>query len=225
MGDQSTKQARKRRRPLGYSKPWLGTIAIGVVAVLVGAMLLVKAAGVGYRHYTAQFLQAARAAGGKPDHDRRDPRRRGDQHEAGRRSGRGRTERSRRRRIRQGLKAIIKVTTILGSRYLALQPARGRCAARRHVRPLPHRGPYDLQEALADVTNTYEQVDTDRFAESLAVLGKQLQSLPPVVPAAVQNIHRLSSIIADRRDQLGSLLKTTKPSATRSNASTPTSPA
>src|SRR6478736_3676507 len=57
MADQSTKQARKRRRPLeSYSKPWLGTIAIAVVAVLVGAMLLVKAAGVGYRHYTAQFL-------------------------------------------------------------------------------------------------------------------------------------------------------------------------
>ena len=32
-----------RRRPLeSYSKPWLGFVAIAVVAVLIGAMLLVE---------------------------------------------------------------------------------------------------------------------------------------------------------------------------------------
>ncbi len=211
MADQSTKQARKRRRPLeSYSKPWLGTIAIVVVAVLVGAMLLVKAAGVGYRHYTAQFLQAAALQAGNPITI------------AGIQVGEVTRMKLVGDRVEAGLsvrddvalgkdsKAIIKVTTILGSRYLALQPA-GPGALHDDTFDLSHTEvPYDLQEALADVTNTYEQVDTDRFAESLAVLGKQLQSLPPVVPAAVQNIQRLSSIIADRRDQLGSLLKTTK---------------
>ena len=70
--------------------------------------------------------------------------------------------------------------------------------------------PYDLQEALADVTTTYEQVDSDRFAETLGILGKQLQTLPPVIPQALVNTQTLSEIIAERRDQLGSLLKTTE---------------
>ena len=38
--------------------------------------------------------------------------------------------------------------------------------------------PYDLQEALADVTTTYEQVDSDQFAETLGVLGKQMKPCP-----------------------------------------------
>ena len=38
--------------------------------------------------------------------------------------------------------------------------------------------PYDLQEALADVTTTYEQVDSDQFAETLGILGKQLKAFP-----------------------------------------------
>ncbi len=48
------------------------------------------------------------------------------------------------------------------------------------------------------------------LASSLGVLGTQLKTLPPVVPQAMENVHTLSSIIADRRDQLGSLLSTTQ---------------
>ena len=107
-------------------------------------------------------------------------------------------------------RAIIKITTILGSRYLALQPAGPGEVPDRTIDLAHTEVPYDLQEALADVTTTYEQVDSDQFAESLGVLGAQLHTLPPVVPQAVQNIHTLSSIVADRRDQLGSLLETTE---------------
>jgi ABC-type transporter Mla subunit MlaD len=70
--------------------------------------------------------------------------------------------------------------------------------------------PYDLQATLADYTTTFEQVDFDKVAESLSVLGKQLDGLPAVVPQAMQNIQTLSSIIAERRDQLGTLLKSTE---------------
>jgi ABC-type transporter Mla subunit MlaD len=70
--------------------------------------------------------------------------------------------------------------------------------------------PYDLQEALVDVTTTYEQLDNESFAKSLSILGTQLKTLPPVVPQALRNTQTLSTIIAQRRDQLGSLLKTTE---------------
>ncbi len=200
-----------RRRPLeSYSKPWLGFVAIAVVAVLIGAMLLVKFAGVGYRTYTAQFLQAAALQPGNPIMiagvqvgEVTDMELAGDRVEA-------------RLRIRDNIavgehsKAVIKVSTILGSRYLAIKPA-GSDPLPDNKFDLDHTEvPYDLQEALADVTTTYEQVDSDQFAQSLTVLGTQIRTLPPVVPEAMRNIHTLSSIIASRRDQLGSLLETTE---------------
>ena len=66
MVDQLTKtetpaptKPKKRRRPLeSYNRTWLGIIAIAVVTVLIGAMLIVKVADVGYRQYTARFQQA-----------------------------------------------------------------------------------------------------------------------------------------------------------------------
>jgi phospholipid/cholesterol/gamma-HCH transport system substrate-binding protein len=107
-------------------------------------------------------------------------------------------------------KASIKVATILGSRYLALEP-NGPASLANNTFDLSHTEvPYDLQAALKDATTTFEQVDSDRFAQSLAVLGKQLQGLPSVVPQAINNINSLSSIIAVRRDQLGTLLKSTE---------------
>lgn len=47
-------------RPLdSYNKTWLGVAAVAVVAALIGGLLLVKQLGIGYRQFTAEFLQAA----------------------------------------------------------------------------------------------------------------------------------------------------------------------
>ncbi|OBI96292.1 mammalian cell entry protein [Mycobacterium alsense] len=213
MVDTPTSQrlVRLKRRPLeSYNKTWLGFIAAAVVAVVIGTMLAVHAAGVGYRHYTAEFLQAASlrpgnpiAVAGIPVGNVTSMKLVGDHVEAG-------------LKIRNSVvlgkdsKASIKVTTILGSRYLALQPD-GPASLPNNTFDLSHTEvPYDLQAALQDATTTFEQVDSDRFAQSLAVLGKQLQGLPSVVPQAMNGINSLSSIIAVRRDQLGSLLKSTQ---------------
>lgn len=199
------------RRPLlSWDRTWLGVIAIAVVAVLIGAMLLVKVADLGYRSYTARFLQAAAlktgnpvTVAGIPVGEVTDMKLAGDHVEA-------------RLKVRddvalgQDSRAVIKVTTILGSRYLALQPAGPGSLPDDTFALSQTEVPYDLQEALADVTTTYEQVDTDQFAQTLSILGEQMHGLPDVVPQALTNIHTLSTIIGDRRDQLGSLLKTTE---------------
>ena len=208
MADQTPK---RRRIPLEErNKTWLGIIAVAVVTVLIGSLLLVKVANVGYRHYTAQFLQAAALQVGNPITIAGIPvgevtsmELAGDHVEAG-------------LKVRDDIplgtqsRASIKITTILGSRYLSLQPA-GKGSLPDNTFDLEHTEvPYDLQEALSDVTTTYEQVDSDQFAETLGVLGKQMQTLPPVIPQALANTKTLSEIIAQRRDQLGSLLKTTE---------------
>ena len=200
-----------KKRPIeSYNKTWLGFIAVAVVAVMIGAMLAVHAFGAGYRHYTAELLQAASLRPGNPIVVAGIPvgevtsmKLDGDHVEAG-------------LKIRDNIvlgkdsRAAIRVTTILGSRYLSIQP-NGSAALPHNTFDLAHTEvPYDLQAALQDATTTFEQVDSDRFAQSLAVLGKQLQGLPPVVPQAMKNIGSLSSIIAVRRDQLGQLLGNTE---------------
>ena len=199
------------RRPLeSYNSAWLGFASIAVVAVLIGAMLVIKAADVGYHKFTAQFLQAAALQPGNPvtvagipvgevtsmelagDHVVADFTVRNDV------------------ALGEDSRAVIKVTTILGSRYLSLEPD-GPGSVPEGGFDLAHTEvPYDLQEALTDVTTTFEQVDSDKFAETLSILGRQLQGLPAVVPQALENTHTLSTILAERRDQLGSLLKTTE---------------
>lgn len=201
----------KRRRPLeSYNRLWLGVIAVAVVSVLIGAMLLVRVADIGYTQYTARFLQAAALKAGNPVTvagipvgEVKSMRLAGDHVEA-------------KIKVRNDValgedsRATIMVTTILGSRYLSLEPA-GDGALPDKTFDLSHTDvPYDLQEALTDVTTTFEQVDSDKFAQTLQILGSQLETLPPVIPQALQNTHTLSTIIAQRRDQLGELLKTTE---------------
>ncbi|ORV55936.1 mammalian cell entry protein [Mycobacterium florentinum] len=210
MADSSVWQRIKSRPLESYNKTWLGFVAVAVVAVLIGAMLAVHALGAGYRHYTAEFLQAASLRAGNPIVVAGIPvgevtsmKLDGDHVEAG-------------LKIRDDIvlgkdsRATIKVTTILGSRYLSVQPD-GLNSLPHNTFDLAHTEvPYDLQSALRDATTTFEQVNSDRFAQSLAVLGKQLEGLPTVVPQAMKNIHSLSSIISMRRDQLGQLLASTE---------------
>lgn len=199
------------RRPLlSWDRTWLGVTAIAVVTVLIGAMLLVKVADIGYRSYTARFLQAAAlktgnpvTVAGIPVGEVTDMKLAGDHVEA-------KLKVRKDVALGQDSRAVIKVTTILGSRYLALQPAGSGSLPDNTFDLSQTEVPYDLQEALADVTTTYEQVDTEQFAQTLGILGEQMQGLPEVVPQALTNTHTLSTIIADRRDQLGSLLKTTE---------------
>ena len=198
-------------KPLeSYNKTWLGFIAVVVVGVVIGAMLLAHKLGVGYRHYTAEFLQAASLQPGNPVMVAGIPvgtvtsmKLDGDHVEAG-------------LKIRDDIvlgrdsKAVIKDATILGGRYLAVEPA-GLDRLLHNTFELTHTEvPYDLQAALKDATNTFEQLDSDRFAQSLTILGRQMTGLPAVVPQALANIDALSSIIAQRRDQLGQLLKNTE---------------
>ncbi|BBZ43893.1 MlaD family protein [Mycobacterium parmense] len=202
---------RAARRPLeSYNKTWLGFIAAAVVAVVIGAMLVVHLLGVGYRHYTAEFAQAASLRAGNPIMlagipvgDVTSMKLDGDHVEAG-------------LKIRDDIalgrdsKAAIKLTTILGGRYLAISPD-GPGGLPRNTFDLKHTEvPYDLQAALKDATTTFEQVDSDRFAQSLTVLGRQLNGMPELMPQALANIDALSSIIAQRRDQLGQLLENTE---------------
>ncbi|WP_164910365.1 MCE family protein [Mycobacteroides franklinii] len=198
-------------RPLdSYNKTWLGVIAVAVIAALIGGLLLVKELGIGYRQFTAEFLQAAAlrpgnivTVAGVQVGSVTGVRLAGDRVEAT-------------FRVRDNMpvgaesRAAIKITTLFGSRYVDLRPAGSGMPADRRIDLQHTEVPYDLQAALADSTRTFEQVDADRIASSLNVLGTQLDGLPNVVPQAMENVRALSSVIAQRRDQLGTLLTSTE---------------
>jgi phospholipid/cholesterol/gamma-HCH transport system substrate-binding protein len=106
-------------------------------------------------------------------------------------------------------RAAIKLTTLLGSRYLELSPASGGELPGRTI-PLANTSvPYDLQRTLADATTTLEQIDSDRIAESVSTLAASLQGVPDALPHALDNLRTLSGILTDRREQLTSLLSST----------------
>ncbi|WP_405183044.1 MCE family protein [Nocardia sp. NBC_01377] len=106
-------------------------------------------------------------------------------------------------------RAAIKLTTLLGSRYVELRSDRTGELPGRTI-PLSQTDvPYDLESALQDATETFGQVDADQIARSMTVLSQQLQTMPPLVPEVLRDIQQLSSVIAQRRDQLGTLLEST----------------
>lgn len=200
----------RRRRLESYNRTMLGVIALGVITVLVAVSLFIKLLGFGYTHYTAEFAQAASLRPGNPITVAgievgtvSSMKLVGDHVEA------GLTVRD---NVPLGKDTIanIKVMTILGSRYLALEPDGPGSLPHKTIDLAHTEVPYDLQTALEDATTTFEQVDSDQFAKSLAVLGHQLNGLPAILPQAMANLHELSSITAGRRDQLGTLLKSTQ---------------
>ncbi|MQY25531.1 MCE family protein [Nocardia aurantia] len=199
---------RLRRLPLEeYPRVWLGFAAIGLLVVVILAALGINSLNVGDRRLEADFAQAAQLGAGDqvtvagvPVGHVADIRLAGDHvtvtlsvhHDVP---------------LGADTAAAIKLTTLLGNRYVELAP-RGPGSAGRI--PLAHTTvPYDLQSALTDVTRTFDQVDADQVGQALTDLSGQLTGLPALVPAAMQNVKTLSAVIAQRRDQLGALLAST----------------
>lgn len=195
------------KRPLeSYNKVWLGATALAVIGVILAAVVLFGKLNLGKTRYHGDFAQAAQIQSGNQvtiagvqvgtvdnvrlagDHVVVAFNIRNDVH------------------LGSDTRAAIKLTTILGSRYLALSPA-GTGGLDHNTIPLSNTEvPYDLQRTLAGATNTFEPIDAQRLVESMKTMNSSLQGLPDALPEALANLQSLATIIADRRDQLGTLL-------------------
>ncbi|MGN6751799.1 MAG: MCE family protein [Intrasporangium sp.] len=104
--------------------------------------------------------------------------------------------------------ASIRMKTILGEKYLALDPhGPGRLAAEAQI-PLQRTvSSYDIVNAFQDLTTTTERIDTDRLAESLTVLATEFKDSPEQVRAALDGLSRLSRTVASRDTELSRLLE------------------
>lgn len=202
-------KGRPRKRVLeDMSRTAIGLVALAVVAALMAALVILTKVGPGYKRISADFIQAAAllpknpvTVAGIPVGTVTGMKLNGDRVTVDMRVQNN-------IEIGKDSRAVIMVTTILGSRYLALYPGGGGPLPNNTI-DLNHTAvPYDLQQALQDVAVNYGEVNTDDLASAIEVLGKQIEGLPPLIPKAMDNLKRLSTVMADRREQFGSMLTT-----------------
>ncbi|KRE95839.1 ABC transporter substrate-binding protein [Nocardioides sp. Soil774] len=104
-------------------------------------------------------------------------------------------------------RAAIKVKTILGSMFLALEPAGGGQLEEGATIPVERTSsPYDVVEAFEGLASTSEQIDTDQLAESLTTLADLTRNTPDEFRGALSGLSRLSANVADKDAELNNLL-------------------
>ncbi|WP_036494109.1 MCE family protein [Nocardia sp. BMG111209] len=199
------------RRPLDqHRKSSLGVTAMIALVAVLAVVVVINSWGPGDRRYDGEFAQAAGLRAGDPitvagvpvgtvTGERLD----GDRVVVG-------------MRIRDSVhlgrdtRASIKLTTLLGSRYVELRPAGAADLPHQRIPLAQTAVPYDLQQALQDATVTFDQLDTRQLAASLNTAATQLAGLPEVLPDMLRNIQSLANILGQHRDQLNSLLTGTQ---------------
>ena len=102
-------------------------------------------------------------------------------------------------------KASVRIKTILGQKFLALEPAGGGHLDKEI--PLSRTtSAYDVVEAFSDLTTTEERLDTGNLATSLDTISTTFKDSPADVRAALVGLSRLSATIASRDQALRQLL-------------------
>ncbi|KLO31409.1 mammalian cell entry protein [Mycolicibacter heraklionensis] len=197
-----------RKRPIeGYNPIWVGTVSVAVMALVIMAIVGIGKLSLGRTGYRAEFAQAAQLSPGDQVTVAgievgtvKDVALSGDRITVKFTVGNG-------VRLGDASRAAIKLTTLLGRRYLELSPAGAGELPSRTITLANTSVPYNLQATLADATTTFEQVDADRIAESMAEMSNGLSGVPEALPEALRNVQSLAAVISARRDQIGSLLK------------------
>jgi phospholipid/cholesterol/gamma-HCH transport system substrate-binding protein len=106
--------------------------------------------------------------------------------------------------------ASIRIRTLLGRKYLSLEPAgTGRLDPAKEIPRERTVAPYDVLEALSDLTTTTERIDTQQLATALETLDATFANTPEEVRASLKGLSRLSRTIADRDKQVRELLDRT----------------
>lgn len=102
--------------------------------------------------------------------------------------------------------AAIKTKSLLGAKFLEVTP-RGEGALSGTIPVNRTSSPYELADALGDLTSTISGLDTDQLSNSLTVLAETFQDTPPDVKIAVQGVARFSDTLNQRDAQLRKLLE------------------
>ncbi|UMP02200.1 MCE family protein [Amycolatopsis sp. EV170708-02-1] len=107
--------------------------------------------------------------------------------------------------------AAIKIKTVLGQKYLALDPQGQRTLDPSSTIPRERTAsPFDVLDAFRGLSQTVDDIDTTQLAKSFDVITETFADTPADVKGALTGLSRLSDTIAKRDSQLSSLLSNTR---------------
>ncbi|MEU1017210.1 MCE family protein [Streptomyces sp. NPDC005900] len=104
--------------------------------------------------------------------------------------------------------AAIAIKTLLGDKYLALDPLGG--AAQDPGSRIPRTrttSPYDVTQAFQDLGSTADALDTRQLAKSFETISRTFEKSPPHVRKAATGLSDLSRSLSKRDRDLARLLK------------------
>jgi phospholipid/cholesterol/gamma-HCH transport system substrate-binding protein len=108
-------------------------------------------------------------------------------------------------RLGDRTEAAIKTMTVLGNKVLSVTPHGG--GRLNSTIPIERTtSPYQLPDAIGDLTATISGLDTGQLSEALKTLSQTLQDTPPQLKVAVEGVTRFSQTIDERDAQLRKLL-------------------
>ncbi len=103
--------------------------------------------------------------------------------------------------------ASIRIKTLLGAMYLALEPAGSGQLAEESTIPVERTtSPYDVVEAFAGLAETSEKIDTDQLTQSLSTLADLGRNTPDEFRETLEGVSALSETLASRDEQINTLL-------------------
>lgn len=115
---------------------------------------------------------------------------------------------SERDRLGRDTGASVRIKTLLGTMYVALEPAGSGALEQGAVIPASRTTPpYDIVQAFGDLSETTQEIDTDQLAYAMKTLGEVTSKTPDVFQKAVKGVTALSENLAARDEQIKTLLK------------------
>ncbi|WP_312030432.1 MCE family protein [Actinomycetospora sp. TBRC 11914] len=108
-------------------------------------------------------------------------------------------------------RASIEIKTLLGQKFIALEPAGTQPLNPDVAIPRTRTtAPFDVIDAFSQLTTTVEGVNTDQVAESLNTLSQTLDGASGPIRPALDGLSRLSQTISSRDAELAHLLANTR---------------
>ena len=108
-------------------------------------------------------------------------------------------------------RASIAVLNLLGEKYLDVQPAgTGRLSGDDVIPRERTESAYDIVGVFSDLTDTTENIDTQRLSRALDIVGDTTNHAAPEIQQSFRGIARLSQSVASRDAQVQALLQSSQ---------------
>jgi phospholipid/cholesterol/gamma-HCH transport system substrate-binding protein len=105
----------------------------------------------------------------------------------------------------------IRIKTLLGAKYLAVDPQG--TDKQNPDRPIPisrTSSPYDINEVFDQLSHTVNEIDTGKLAQALGTLADTFEDSPQQVRSALEGLSALSKTISSRDQELARLFANTQ---------------